>query len=482
MRSMIERFWRLALVPLTAAILLAAAFTYTDPPIVESKLEPASFNPVRGNNYIARFAVLPIWWLPSDPFRRSYDGTELKLFEDGRPLGPNRVLHTRIAELGKGRYSYWNRYLYFSSSDNSDPRTNGRVYSATYPLYVSPFLAVASFLGLLLGMAGIPRAKRILRRAGPPTLAVVIGLVMVTALVETVLRTDFMRTNVVGASGGYANFPERLRPTLNSLGYRDVEHAKEKPPGTIRILVLGDSMTFGHAIADDEIWPRRLAELVGPRVEIIAMAHNGWSTADQLHALRRGGLEYDPDLVVVGVVDNDLQPPSWEPSGKQADWIMFRGLSNSLDLFRLLDSRINRFADKMGWRYSYSQWRVDTFDPDKPYWPRWLGTVADFGAELRRRRIPGFAFLLPSPADLSVPETVAHYKSMQPVFAKNGFTSVNLQPALVREFGPVPGKHLWALPNDGHPGPVFNEFFARFIWEVIRPAVHARLMEVRATR
>ena len=53
----------------------------------------------------------------------------LLLFEDGKPLGPARSIHKDIREQGKGRYSHWTEGgLYFSASDNSSPRTNGRCY------------------------------------------------------------------------------------------------------------------------------------------------------------------------------------------------------------------------------------------------------------------------------------------------------------------------------------------------------------------
>lgn len=52
----------------------------------------------------------------------------LVLYEDGRPLGPAHSLHRDIASLGGGRYSHWNGALFFSASDGSDPRTNGRTY------------------------------------------------------------------------------------------------------------------------------------------------------------------------------------------------------------------------------------------------------------------------------------------------------------------------------------------------------------------
>ena len=53
----------------------------------------------------------------------------LVLFEDGKPLGPPRAVHQSIREQGQGRFSHWTRAgLYFSASDNSDPRSNGRKY------------------------------------------------------------------------------------------------------------------------------------------------------------------------------------------------------------------------------------------------------------------------------------------------------------------------------------------------------------------
>ena len=53
----------------------------------------------------------------------------LVLLENGRPLGPAHAVHMEIRARGHGRYSHWTRTaLYFSASDNSDPRTNGRTY------------------------------------------------------------------------------------------------------------------------------------------------------------------------------------------------------------------------------------------------------------------------------------------------------------------------------------------------------------------
>lgn len=53
--------------------------------------------------------------------------------EDGVPLGPRNAPHAEIRDLGRGRYSFWYDFVYFSASDNSDPRTNGRRYTMQYP-------------------------------------------------------------------------------------------------------------------------------------------------------------------------------------------------------------------------------------------------------------------------------------------------------------------------------------------------------------
>jgi len=61
----------------------------------------------------------------------NHRASSLQLFENGNPLGPAHSLHRDIRSEGRGRFSHWHSNLYFSSSDNSDPRTNGRVYSYT---------------------------------------------------------------------------------------------------------------------------------------------------------------------------------------------------------------------------------------------------------------------------------------------------------------------------------------------------------------
>jgi len=58
------------------------------------------------------------------------------LEEDGRPMPWSHMLLEEIQQLGRGRYCFWRGAVYFSTSDNTDPRRNGRTYSIRVPAYV----------------------------------------------------------------------------------------------------------------------------------------------------------------------------------------------------------------------------------------------------------------------------------------------------------------------------------------------------------
>lgn len=95
----------------------------------------------------------------------------------------------------------------------------------------------------------------------------------------------------------------------NSGGWRDLEHTFAKPAGTKRILILGDSNTFGANVSADKLYSRVLEKLyrqAGVNVEVITLAYGGWSTDQELEAYLREGRKYDPDAVVLQFTSNDL--------------------------------------------------------------------------------------------------------------------------------------------------------------------------------
>ena len=97
---------------------------------------------------------------------------------------------------------------------------------------------------------------------------------------------------------------------VNSRGWRDEEHTFENPDGAFRILVLGDSNTFGPTVPQDKTYPRILQDRLraeGFNAEVISLSYGAWGTDQKLEALQNEGLKYAPDLIVLQYTANDVK-------------------------------------------------------------------------------------------------------------------------------------------------------------------------------
>ena len=101
-------------------------------------------------------------------------------------------------------------------------------------------------------------------------------------------------------------------PDISSQGLRDREYAIPKPEGMLRILVLGDSVTFGTGVSRSETFPKRLERNLrrrGKQVEVINAGVNGYTAYNEVHYYLSEMRRYEPDIVVLAVVLNDAVNP-----------------------------------------------------------------------------------------------------------------------------------------------------------------------------
>jgi len=99
-----------------------------------------------------------------------------------------------------------------------------------------------------------------------------------------------------------------IRYILNSAGFRDLERTYQKSNNTYRILVIGDSVTFGYKVRFNDIYPRQLESLLkqyNENVEVLSIAMPGLNTLQESHLLLTEGSKYQPDMVILGYVIND---------------------------------------------------------------------------------------------------------------------------------------------------------------------------------
>lgn len=104
---------------------------------------------------------------------------------------------------------------------------------------------------------------------------------------------------------GFVGLFRGRRTSINARGYRGPQYDFAPRPDARRVVVLGDSITFGYGVADDETFAHRL-DARHPEVEVVNLAVEGYGTAQQLLKLEHEGLGYRPQLVLLNVcVEND---------------------------------------------------------------------------------------------------------------------------------------------------------------------------------
>jgi len=151
-------------------------------------------------------------------------------------------------------------------------------------------------------------------------------LVIVAAASEAALRTAFVRLVTVplvmekvvctydeelgwrglaGARTVHSGQEWRVEVKINARGLRSKEYEYDKRVGAKRVVVLGDSYAFGYGVAQEVAFPSQLDSMLGQDVEVINLGTSGYSTDQQLLFLRREGVKYHPDLVIVAFYLND---------------------------------------------------------------------------------------------------------------------------------------------------------------------------------
>jgi len=359
------------------------------------------------------------------------------------------------------------------------------VFSLSAALFVSIWGAL--FILLFARLAEPTTSRAIL--LGVTTSIVVISLTLI--VVEVILRSPPLArrmgapSEIEAWSARYDGMWER-----NIHGFRSRHERVSRAPGQRRIVVLGDSFTWGDKIADtDSTWPARLErELQDGRhageVEVINMAERGYTTANEAEFLRRFGWQFDPDLLIVQWFVNDALPsrPGLQRVG--GDWLIpsrrllpvrFRsGAVASSALLALLERRLNALLN--GPR-PYLRF-AELYRQDARGWQQARAALTEMADSAALRDIPALLILFPYLVPGSwtsethplskVHEQVANYAR------DAGYVVLDLTDELKHK----PGEDWWATPYDSHPSAAAHAVAAQAVARVIR---ERRMLPVAAS-
>ena len=174
----------------------------------------------------------------------------------------------------------------------------------------------------------------------------------------------FKPNQILDAKGIYKK-PVRI----NNFGFRGKDFQLEKKPGTYRIICLGDSVTFGWSVADEETYPAQLEKILQEKypdrdIEVLNLGVTGYTSFQGKKLFLTFAEKLKPDLVIFGFGQNDRLP------ALKSDQELFETKAwrkNKLDLF-LSHSQVYKIL-KAGVIYLQRRQEGLSLDP-KTYLPR----------------------------------------------------------------------------------------------------------------
>ena len=157
-----------------------------------------------------------------------------------------------------------------------------------------------------------------------------------------------------------------IQVRTNSLGMADREYAPEKPAGSLRIALVGDSLTASLYLLQEKqfkgLWEQALSKQLGRPVEIMNLAVDGMGTWEELQMFHLRARPLQPDAVIVGFfwgndvwnnlasrdrgranpLKDEYAEPGWLMRTRVAHRGSIRWLYNNSAAFQFLDNMKSR--------------------------------------------------------------------------------------------------------------------------------------------
>jgi len=282
-----------------------------------------------------------------------------------------------------------------------------------------------------------------------------LALALVLVPVEGLARRHEGGTELLGSERRY-----RTRPYTygsNQEGFFERELPREKAPGTRRIAVLGDSMTWGTT-TPEEAWPRAVERALGG--EVLNFSTYGYDIR-QSRATLPEALAYDPDLVLFGAYWNDHVPTRAITVGTTplVVWLEERGpLWRASAAWRALDGYLHRH-----------RW---TFQPEPGFFERELRRLAE---EVGARPL-GVVVLAPHALSPGVEACVAYGVARAQCETASRLTAELLATSRALGLRTIDATGALAAPSPPanaadweHPGPEGQRAIGRLVAQALSP-------------
>lgn len=248
---------------------------------------------------------------------------------------------------------------------------------------------------------------------------------------------------------GYFDPGATLTYRTNALGFRGPETTIQKPPGTFRVVGVGDSFMFGTGVRQEDTFlaelERRLNEGPGGRrFEVLNLGVFGYDSQEEVAMLEHRGLALDPDLVVLCFFLNDAgdgrENDAFNPANA-AERPFWRRHSH------LADYIATRFERKRGTE-ALVRFYHHAFDEGSGGWERARWAIHQARRMTAQRNVPLVVIVFPELWKLGDHHPFEDLYRKVVAFARGeGLPALDLLPAFAGHDGP----ELWVHPANMHP-------------------------------
>jgi lysophospholipase L1-like esterase len=327
----------------------------------------------------------------------------------------------------------------------------------------------------LASIAGAGIARALGRRSAAAgrmfalRLVLVVGMTVVALVsAEYLARFRFRRAGTsqnagdyVARRGGWSAGPS------NSLGFRD----RDIPPQSAaryRIVVVGDSFTWGQGIERAERFSDLLEHFLGPRYEVFNFGLPGANMPEHLTRLTQA-LAVSPDFVLLQLYPNDFETREMErprPYPLLPDPLDSRLAGASL-LYGLTNGQWTRLQEIVGISETYTHYMERNLrDGNAPNAREAFGQLREFFVRARAAGVPAGAVLFPA-SDASGPNGTGYpfgylHDAVRQVCTDEKVPCLDLLPMFSTFRDP---RAAWVSPFDAHPNAMANR---RAAYEILR--------------
>ena len=257
-------------------------------------------------------------------------------------------------------------------------------------------------------------------------------------------------------------------------GYRlpDDWAAPRESPEIVRVLVLGDSFTWGDGVHEEDAYPHRMQfrlNLEDPedRYRVLNAGRNGLNTVDERELLDTMGLlDSEPDLVLLGFSLNDPEPSRRALALELRGRVLRRALVGRAEielykhsrLFQLVYDRLENTRQ----RRALNEYVASLFDTETPHWRACEQALISLRDHLGKRGIPLLVAVLPgfdAPFDDHYPYLRQHQQIMGTLAALE-IPATDLRSL----YDGVETRRLAVTPfTDAHPNELAHRIAADFL-------------------